>query len=183
MLHRLRRFLDVRPGEGLSVLLSFLYIALVVASFLLAKPIRNGLFLEQYSPYSLVYVYAAVPIALTLFVPLYSRAVARFDPRLLTLATLCSLPSTSSFFGTRSASTPSGCCRGSSSSGSTVSGSSRRCRRGASRTRCSTRDRRSGSSASLGPARRLVRLPAACWRGTSSCRSAARSTCCSCWRH
>ncbi len=88
MLPRLRRFLDVRPGEGLSVLLSFLYIALVVASFLLAKPIRNGLFLEEYSPYSLVYVYAAVPIALTLFVPLYARAVARIDPRLLTLATL-----------------------------------------------------------------------------------------------
>jgi AAA family ATP:ADP antiporter len=88
MLYRLRRFLDVRPGEGLSVLLSFLYIAFVVASFLLAKPIRNGLFLKQYSPYALVYVYAAVPIALTLFVPLYARAVARVDPRLLTLATL-----------------------------------------------------------------------------------------------
>ena len=58
MLQRLRRFLDVRPGEGLSVLLSFLYIATVVASFLLAKPIRNGLFLKQYGPYSLVYVYA-----------------------------------------------------------------------------------------------------------------------------
>ena len=50
MLQRLRRFLDVRPGEGLSVLLTFLYIATVVAAFLLAKPIRNGLFLEQYGP-------------------------------------------------------------------------------------------------------------------------------------
>jgi len=88
MLYRLRRFLDVRPGEGLSVLLSFLYISLVVASFLLAKPIRNGLFLKDNSPYSLVYVYAAVPIALTLFVPLYARAVARIGPRLLTAATL-----------------------------------------------------------------------------------------------
>ena len=46
MLPRLRRFLDVRPGEGLPVLLTFLYIGVVVASFLLAKPIRNGLFLE-----------------------------------------------------------------------------------------------------------------------------------------
>ena len=88
MLQRLRRFLDVRPGEGLSVLLSFLYIATVVASFLLAKPIRNGLFLKQYGPYSLVYVYAAVPIALTLFVPLYNRAVARIGTRLLTVVTL-----------------------------------------------------------------------------------------------
>ena len=88
MLQRLRRFLDVRPGEGLSVLLTFLYVATVVAAYLLAKPIRNGLFLEQYGPYSLVYVYAAVPIALTLFVPLYNRAVARMGTRLLTVATL-----------------------------------------------------------------------------------------------
>ena len=52
------------------------------------KPIRNGLFLEQYGPYSLVYVYGAVPIALTLFVPLYTRAVARVGSRLLTVVTL-----------------------------------------------------------------------------------------------
>jgi AAA family ATP:ADP antiporter len=88
MLQRLRRFLDVRPGEGLSVLLTFLYVATVVAAYLLAKPIRNGLFLNQFGPYSLVYVYAAVPIALTLFVPLYNRAVARMGTRLLTVATL-----------------------------------------------------------------------------------------------
>jgi AAA family ATP:ADP antiporter len=88
MLLRLRRFLDVRPGEGLSVLLTFLYIAVVVASFLLAKPIRNGLFLRQYGPYSLVYVYAAVPIALTLFVPLYTRAIARVGTRQVTVVTL-----------------------------------------------------------------------------------------------
>ena len=88
MFPRLRRFLDVRPGEGLPVLLTFLYIAVVVASYLLAKPIRNGLFLKQYGPYSLVYVYAAVPIALSLFVPLYTRAVARIGSRALTAVTL-----------------------------------------------------------------------------------------------
>jgi AAA family ATP:ADP antiporter len=88
MLLRLRRFLDVRPGEGLPVLLTFLYIAVVVASYLLAKPIRNGLFLKSYGPYSLVYVYAAVPIALSLFVPLYTRAVARIGTRAVTAFTL-----------------------------------------------------------------------------------------------
>ena len=46
MVARLRRFFDVRPGEGLRVLLSFLYVAVVVAAFLLAKPIRNSLFLR-----------------------------------------------------------------------------------------------------------------------------------------
>jgi AAA family ATP:ADP antiporter len=88
MFSRVRRFFDVRAGEGLPVLLTFLYIAVVVASYLLAKPIRNGLFLRQYGPYSLVYVYAAVPIALSLFVPLYSRAVARIGSRVVTAATL-----------------------------------------------------------------------------------------------
>src|ERR687890_1234259 len=81
MFLRLRRFLDVRPGEGLRVLLSFLYIAVVVAAFLLAKPIRNGLFLRQYGPYALAYVYAAVPLALSLFVPIYARVAARFGQR------------------------------------------------------------------------------------------------------
>ena len=88
MLQRVRRFLDVRPGEGLPVLLTFLYIAVVVASFLLAKPIRNGLFLRQYGPYALVYVYAAVPAVLSIFVPLYARVAARFGARVVTAGTL-----------------------------------------------------------------------------------------------
>jgi len=53
---------DVRPGEGRAVVLTFLYVALAVAGFLLAKPIRNGLFLGQYGAYSLVYAYVAVPL-------------------------------------------------------------------------------------------------------------------------
>jgi len=98
MFPRLRRFLDVRPGEGLPVLLTFLYIAVVVASFLLAKPIRNGLFLRQYGPYSLVYVYAAVPVVLSLFVPLYTRAVARIGSRRVTAVTLLFFCSNVLFF-------------------------------------------------------------------------------------
>ena len=88
MVARLRRFFDVRPGEGLRVLLSFLYIAVVAAAFLLAKPVRNSLFLQQYGAYPLVYVYAAVPIVLSLFVPVYSRVAARFGPRAVTVGSL-----------------------------------------------------------------------------------------------
>jgi ATP:ADP antiporter, AAA family len=88
MLHRVRRFLDVRPGEGLPVLLTFLYIWVVVASFLLAKPIRTGLFLGEHDAYDLVYVYAAVPLVLSLFVPGYTRVAARFGARTVTVATL-----------------------------------------------------------------------------------------------
>lgn len=88
MIAWLRRFFDVRSGEGLPVLLAFLYIAAVIASFLLAKPIRNGLFLGQFSAYSLVYVYAAVPLALTAFVHVHARVSARFGQRTVTIWTL-----------------------------------------------------------------------------------------------
>lgn len=88
MLFRLRGFFDVRAGEGLPVLLSFLYVACVVAALLLAKPIRNSLYLQQYGPYALVYAYAAVPLALSLFVPLYGLAAARIGTRLATVGTL-----------------------------------------------------------------------------------------------
>lgn len=88
MVPRVRQFFDVRPEEGLPVLLTFLYIAVVVASYLLAKAIRSGLFLGEYDPESLVYVYAAVPLALTLFVPAYTRVVARFGSRAVAVGTL-----------------------------------------------------------------------------------------------
>jgi AAA family ATP:ADP antiporter len=88
MLHRVRRFLDVRPGEGLPVLLTFLYIWVVVASFLLAKPIRSGLFLGEHDAYDLVYVYAAVPLVLSLFVPGYTRIASRIGARRVSVATL-----------------------------------------------------------------------------------------------
>src|SRR5687767_12144934 len=88
MLSWARRVFDVKAGEGLPVALTFVYIAVVVAAFLLAKPIRNALFLRQYGPYALVYVYAAVPIVLSLFVPVYTRIAARFGSRVVTIGTL-----------------------------------------------------------------------------------------------
>ena len=76
-----RRFIDVRPGETQAVAYTFLYIAVAVASFLLAKPIRTGLFLAEFGPYRLVYVYVAVPLVLSLFVPLYQGLAARVGQR------------------------------------------------------------------------------------------------------
>ena len=88
MLQRVRRFFEIRPGEALPVLMTFLYIAAVIAAFLLAKAIRSGLFLKQYGPFALVYVYAAAPLALSVFVPVYSRVTARFGQRAVTAWTL-----------------------------------------------------------------------------------------------
>lgn len=75
------RLLDVRPGEERAVVLTFLYVALAVAGFLLAKPIRNGLFLAEYGAYSLVYAYVAVPVVLTLALPVYGAIAARVGAR------------------------------------------------------------------------------------------------------
>jgi ATP:ADP antiporter, AAA family len=84
----LARFFDVRPGEGKSLVFTFLYIALAVSSFLLAKPIRNGLFLSEYGPQRLVYVYVAVPLALSIAVPLFGRMAVREGQRLILTGSL-----------------------------------------------------------------------------------------------
>lgn len=81
MITRLRRFLDVRPGEGRAVFYTFLYVAIAVGSFLLAKAIRNGLFLQVYGASKLAYVYVGVPLVLMILVPIYGAVVARVGHR------------------------------------------------------------------------------------------------------
>ncbi len=88
MLARVRKFLDVRPGEGQAVLFTFLYVALAIASFVLAKNIRNGLFLETYGASKLVYVYVAVSLVLSVVVPAYSAIAARVGQRRVIIGSL-----------------------------------------------------------------------------------------------
>ena len=88
MLQRVRRFFDVRSGEGLPVILAFLYVAFVVAAFLLAKPVRNSLFLNEYGPYRLAYAYAAVPLVLWGFLSVYSMLARRVGMRAVAIGTL-----------------------------------------------------------------------------------------------
>lgn len=91
---RLRKFLDVRPGEGRPLLFTFLFIALAVGSFLLAKAIRNGLFLQVYGASKLAYVYVAVPVVLALLVPAYGALVGRVGHRQMTTVSLLLLSGT-----------------------------------------------------------------------------------------
>lgn len=85
---RPERWLAVRPGEGRLVVLSALYVACVVGAFLLAKPVRNALFLQQYGPYRLVYVYVAVPAVLSVWLPIYHAVARRLGTRRVVVATL-----------------------------------------------------------------------------------------------
>ncbi len=88
MFARVRRLLDIRPGEGWPLVASALYVAVAVASFLLAKPIRNGLFLQEFGPYRLVYVYVGVPAVLALFVPAYQAIARRVGQRMVATGSL-----------------------------------------------------------------------------------------------
>ena len=80
---RLRRLFDTRPGEAAPALLVALYLATVVAAFLLAKAI-----LEAHGPLRLVYVYAAVPVALAVLVPLHARLASGRGRRAVHVGTL-----------------------------------------------------------------------------------------------
>ena len=88
MVPRIRRFFDIRRGELAPVVFSFVYVASVVAAFLLAKPIRNGLFLQDYGPFALVYAYAAVPVVLSLLVPVAARLAHRIGQRAMIVLSL-----------------------------------------------------------------------------------------------
>lgn len=95
---RLRRFFDVRPGEGRPLFVTFAYIALAVGSFLLAKAIRNGLFLEVYGASKLAYVYVAVPVVLALLVPAYGAVADRAGHRRMISVSLLLLSATTVAF-------------------------------------------------------------------------------------
>jgi AAA family ATP:ADP antiporter len=88
MPRRLRRLLELRAGEGSSVLLTFLLIATVVASFVLARAVRNGLFLSQFDAHRLVYVYVAVPLVLLVFAPVHTWIAERSGQRAVITGTL-----------------------------------------------------------------------------------------------
>ena len=85
---RLRRLFDLQPGEAAPALLVALYLATVVAAFLLAKAIRHGLFLEEHGAFRRVYVYAAVPVAVTLLVSLHARLASGRGRRAVHVGTL-----------------------------------------------------------------------------------------------
>ena len=87
MVQRVRRFLDIRPGEGRAVAFTFLFIAFAVASFTLAKPIRQGVFLKEFGAYKLAYAYVAVPLVLAGFVPIYQVTSRRLGQRLVYTST------------------------------------------------------------------------------------------------
>ena len=74
----LRLFSDVRPGEGLTVLLLMLNCLLVLTAYYIIKPLRDGLILAEYSAEMKSYLSVATVLALAVIVPLYGKLTDRF---------------------------------------------------------------------------------------------------------
>jgi len=72
-MNRLRRLLNVERGEELPLLYLSLYLALALASYIIIKAARDGLFLHQFSAKELPYIYIAVAVAGGLTVSIYLR--------------------------------------------------------------------------------------------------------------
>jgi AAA family ATP:ADP antiporter len=95
---RLLRVVAMHPGEGRRALLTFLYLFLVIAAYLLIKTIRNALFISEFGAVKLPYVMLGVPLAAALFAMIYVRLARRFAAPWLIFWTLVFFISNMLFF-------------------------------------------------------------------------------------
>jgi ATP:ADP antiporter, AAA family len=77
MRRRLERLLNLRPGESTRGLLLFLYLFLVITSYVTGKAARDALFLDRYKAVQLPYADIPVAILVGVIIALYIRAGRR----------------------------------------------------------------------------------------------------------
>ncbi len=85
---RLRSFLNLERGEEAPTFLLFGYLTLIMASYIITKAIRDGLFLYKFSAYQLPYVYLAIAALIGFVVWAYLRASARLGQATVIVAGL-----------------------------------------------------------------------------------------------
>jgi AAA family ATP:ADP antiporter len=85
---RLRSFLNLDRGEEAPAFLLFAYLTLIMASYIITKAIRDGLFLYKFSAYQLPYVYLAIAALISFVVWIYIRASARLGQVAVIVASL-----------------------------------------------------------------------------------------------
>jgi ATP:ADP antiporter, AAA family len=76
-MNRIRRILNLRPGEGIPAFLLFIYLTLVLTAYIIQKSVRDALFLHQYGAMRLPLLYIAVAVLLGLAVSLYLKLSSR----------------------------------------------------------------------------------------------------------
>src|SRR5579884_2722781 len=87
-MNRIRRILNLRPGEGLPTFLLFAYLTLILALYIIQKSVRDALFLDQYGAMRLPYLYIGVAVLIAIVVALYVRLSARVSQITLISGTL-----------------------------------------------------------------------------------------------
>jgi AAA family ATP:ADP antiporter len=81
-------FTDVRPGEGVLILLMALDIFLLLTSYYLIKPVREALILAEGGAEAKSYLVAAMAVLLFFLVGAYAKLVSRYErTRLITVVT------------------------------------------------------------------------------------------------
>jgi len=84
----LKSFLNIEPGEEAPVFLLFIYLTLALASFTIARAVRDSLFLNHYDAMDLPYAYIAVAVFIGLLVSVYVKLSNRIKHSVLISGTL-----------------------------------------------------------------------------------------------
>ena len=71
MIRGLERLLNLRPGEFSRGFLLFLYLFLIISSYVLGKAARDALFLAKFTPIQLTYADMTVTVLVGFIVALY----------------------------------------------------------------------------------------------------------------
>jgi AAA family ATP:ADP antiporter len=87
-MNRLRQFLNLQPGEGVPAFLLFLYLTLVLTSYIVSKSLRDALFLDQFGAMRLPYLYIGVAILIGIIVSIYIRVCLRVGQATLITGTM-----------------------------------------------------------------------------------------------
>jgi ATP/ADP translocase len=77
----LNRWLDIRPGEGRSLILSLLGAFLILAFMILGRSLREALYLTSFPVETLPYVVASVAVLGLPAVAIFTNLLGRHDPR------------------------------------------------------------------------------------------------------
>src|SRR3990167_8783725 len=82
-----KRFVQIRPGEGRKVLLTFLYFFLIITSYYVMKPVSRSLVLGELGSRMVPYADLICAMLMGPIVTLFARLVDRVaKPRLVSLS-------------------------------------------------------------------------------------------------
>lgn len=88
MTERITSALGIKKSEFITSFSLFLYLLLVIASYVICKTVRDALFLSKFGALKLPYVYMGIAVCAGLMVSVYIRIGRRIKPHVLVSGTL-----------------------------------------------------------------------------------------------